>query len=135
MKIAALFVFLCLFAGGATTLFAQLEEIQTKQPNVVSGQLFTMRIIPGSGKFQIYVVGNKVTDFAIQDVKLKASMKAKGQFLNLTSNRENDHFLITLPANSSTGSLKDFPADSQINLKVDYKDKSEKFNLKLNTKK
>lgn len=113
----------------AQSAVAQLEEFQARNPYVVTGQMFTVRVVPAGKKMQVYVAGNEISQLQFDKLHLVASFKAGNRSWTVDAGKKKEHFLIEAPS--------DLPAGIQpeLKLKLRYENKAEDFDVKMNSKK
>jgi hypothetical protein len=108
---------------------AQLEQVELKNPYTVSGELFVVRVVPAGRKMQIFVVGNEVSQLQFDKLHMLASIKAGTKIWSVEAGKKKDYFLIQTPSDLPPG------IQPELNLKLQYKDSSENFDIKLDHKK
>jgi hypothetical protein len=59
-----------------------------------SGQLFTIKIIPGKKQTQFFIVGNKAAEISFENLELEGRLILPGQFQPLKLEKSKDHFVI-----------------------------------------
>lgn len=122
-------VALATFLVGVRPAKAQLEQVELKNPYTVSGELFVVRVVPAGRKMQVFVVGNEVSRLQFDKLHMLASIKAGTKIWSVDAGKKKDYFLIQTPSDLPPG------VQPELNLKLQYKDSSENFDIKLNPKK